>query len=226
LRARPDAVQLPQAQIQRESAPDGEPLARYQQLVGRHWAEKRQSAEALFDEHRDSVFGSRALAALCLMTDPLSDIARRLANHLNDGQQYRLANELYAKLYQAGTMSHGTLLAYASSYSEANPHLAGADHAITLAEEALKRVEQRFGNAPSSDEAVAAFAECHRRLGGLRQWRWRLSRSNEDLERAIVALSEALRINDRARSGCSNTRGFLPSRGSSRWYCCGFAIRA
>lgn len=193
-----------------ESAADGKPLEKYQKLLAECWIEKGASVADLFGEYRDSIFGSRALAYLCLIKEPLTEVAKQLANQLNDGQQYQLANKLYSKLYEAGKLTRGSLLAYASSYSEAKPDLAGADHAIVIVQEALKNVDQQFEQNLECREATAAYAECHRRLAGLRQWRWQLSRQAEDLERAVTAFSEAIRYNDRARViGLLKHPGFL-----------------
>jgi hypothetical protein len=130
----------------------------------------------------------------------LTETARRLANHLNDGQQYRLANELYSRLHAAGRLPMGSHLAYASSFSEAHPDLAGAEQAIAIASEALEKVEERFAKAQESPDAVYAFGECHRRLAGLFQWRWQLSREPAHLDRAIAAFEDAIRYGDRARA--------------------------
>ena len=132
-----------------------------------------KSVEELFAQHRNSVFGSRALGQLCLKTDPLSEGARRLADHLNDAQQYRLANEIYLRLYEAKRLTRGSQLAYASSYTEAIPGQEGADGGIALASDALTAMERQYAGTPDSPDAIIAFAECYRRLAGLRQWRWR-----------------------------------------------------
>jgi tetratricopeptide (TPR) repeat protein len=183
----------------REDAPDGEPLMRYQKLVADCWRTRGESPESLFKAHRDSIFGSRALAYHCLDESSLDQTAKDLAHHLNDGQQYRLANELFSRLKTAGQLSRASLLAYASSYSEAHPDLAGADQAIALVEEALKDVEREFAGNPDSRDAVAAYAACHYRLAGLYQWSWRLSRDAPHLDRALAAFEDAIRYNDRAR---------------------------
>ncbi len=205
--------------VQNENSPSGAPLARYQNLVADLWKERSESVADLFDKHRDTVFGSRALAYFCLDRDPLSSTAMRLANHLNDGEQYQLANELYLRQHDAGKLSRKGLLAYASCYSEATQDLMGADRGIELAEEALAKVEHEFSQASARTESTVAsartestlaYAECHRRLAGLRQWRWQLSREATDLERAIASSADAIRFNDEARTkGVLKHPGFL-----------------
>jgi len=184
--------------VQNETSAVGAPLAEYQRLVADVWISRGQSVDDLFADHRDSIFGSRALAYLCLKTDPMSETASRLANHLNDCEQYRLANEIYALQHEAGKMSRDSLLAYASSYSEANPDVAGADHAIKMVEDSMAEVERQPG-APSESDTTMMYAQCHRRLAGLRQWRWELSGEAPDLERAIQSSADAIRFNERAR---------------------------
>ncbi|MDH5538195.1 MAG: hypothetical protein OEY03_02210, partial [Rhizobacter sp.] len=74
----------------------------------------------------------------------------------------------------------------------------------------LKEEELGFGAASESVEAIVAFAECHRRIAGLRQWRWQLSHGNADLDLAIDAFDVAVRSNDKARSmGGLRHPGFL-----------------
>ncbi len=182
-----------------EDAPDGEPLSLYQKLVAACWRERGESLEGLFRDHRHSIFGSRALGYLCLDASEFNETAKVLAGHLNDAQQYRLANELFSRLHATGQLPRGSLLAYASSYSEAHPDLAGANEAIALVDQALKDVEVEFAGSPDSPAAILAYAACHYRLAGLYQWRSELSREGAHLDRAIAALDEAIRYNDRAR---------------------------
>jgi hypothetical protein len=159
-----------------EDSADGEPLAEYQTLVAQWWASQGESVRTVFEAQRGTVFGSRAVGYFCLDMDPTSETAKHIANHLNDGQQYRLANQLYSKLYEAGRLTRGSQLAYASSHSEAYPDIKGADRAIELVEEVLNSVQQEYSGAPDSSDAILAFAECYRRLAGLCQWRWQLRR--------------------------------------------------
>lgn len=185
--------------LPREDAPDGEPLTRYQKLAAECWRAQGESPERLFKAHRHSIFGSRALAYHFLDAGTLNETVRDLANQLNDGQQYRLANTLFSRLKAAGQLPRASLLAYSSCYSEAHPDLAGAEQAIALVEEAFKDVEHEFAGSPDSADAIAAYAACHYRLAALYQWRWRLSREAAHLDRAITAFDDAIRYNDRAR---------------------------
>lgn len=196
--------------VQNEASAIGAPLAEYQRLVADHWETRGQTAADLFGEHCDSIFGSRSLAYLCLKSDPLPETAIRLADHLNDCEQYQLANQLYAPQHEAEKLPLSSLLAYASSYSEANPDLKGADHAIKMVEDAMAKIEKQQPRTPAQPPSTAAYAECHRRLAGLRQWRWELSREAPDLERAIASSADAIRFNDDARTqGELKHPGFL-----------------
>jgi hypothetical protein len=195
--------------VQAESSADAEPLADYQKMVAEQWHAQGLTAYDLLRAQRETVFGLRAVAYLCLKTEPLADIAVELSDRLNDAEQYRLANELYSRVYEAGKLNWSDLLVYASSYSEANPDLAGADHAITLVEEAFRTVEQQYSQS-SEANSISANAACHRRLAGLRQWRWQLSREHADLDLAISAFADAILHNDRARNrGELKHPGFL-----------------
>lgn len=212
---RAEAAAQPLAAGAPEAAPDAEPCDVYQQLTAAAWHQRGDTLEALFEEQRRSVFGSRALAHLALTTglpigdDSARDLSRRLANHLNDGQQYRLANRLYEALLAVGRLSRGSQLAYATSYSEAHDDIEGARQAIAIAQRALDEAE---ANHPGRDsmEAVVARAECHRRIAGLRQWYWQKSLQPADLDAAISAFDDAVQWNDRARQiGALKHPGFL-----------------
>lgn len=193
-----------------EDSADGEPLSEFQNLVSQWWLSHGESAQALFEAQRGSVFGSRSLGYFCLDADPTSETAKNVANHLNDGQQYRLANQLYSKLYEAGQLTQGGQLAYSSSYSEAHPNIIGADRAIELAEEVLDGVQQQYSSSLESPDAILAFAECYRRLAGLHQWRWQLSSESNDLDSSLTAFADATRYNSRARDlGVLRHPGFL-----------------
>lgn len=193
-----------------EAAADAEPAAAYQHLVAEAWLREGRTLQALFQDHRQTIFGSRALACLCLAAPQDPVWTRRLANHLNDGQQYRLANRLYEALHAAGQLNRGSHLAWASSYSEANPDLPGAERALQIAQAALDEVERSVAADRQSAEAVLALAECHRRLAGLRQWRWELGQQPEALDDALRGFELAIHFNQRAREmGLLRHPGFL-----------------
>ncbi len=196
--------------VHNEDSAVGAPLEEYQRLVADLWETRGKADADLFEDHCDSIFGSRALAYLCLKTDPLSETARRLANHLNDSEQYKLANELYQRQHDAGQLNRSGLLSYASSYSEANPDIGGADDAIKMVEDAMAKIEQESPRSAPQGDITLAYAECHRRLAGLRQWRWELTREAPDLKRAIQSSADAIRFNEDARKqGALKHPGFL-----------------
>lgn len=210
-----EAAAQPVAAGAPEAAPDAEPCDPYQQLAASAWQQRGDTLDKLFDGQRSSIFGSRALAHLAMASglpkgqDSGTDLSRRLANHLNDGQQYRLANRLYEALLSAGRLSRGSQLAYATSYSEAHDDIEGATKAIAIAQSALDKAEE---DHPGSDsmEAVTARAECHRRIAGLRQWYWQKSLQPVDLDAAIRSFDDAVHWNDRARQiGALKHPGFL-----------------
>ena len=198
------------ASVRAEDSPDGEPLASYQQLLASYWRDKGESLSQLFDSHRGSLFGLRALAYLVLTKDPLSDDAKRLANQLNDAAQYRLANDLYSRLYKAGKLSRGSQLAYASSYSEAYSTTAGAEHAMALVSEVLAALEREYSSQQDGPQAVLEYAAAYRRLAGLHQWKWQTTRDPADLDKAIAVFAEGIQYTQRARDlGVMSHPGFL-----------------
>jgi hypothetical protein len=182
--------------VQAEDSADAEPLAEYQKLIAKNWYAQGSKLEELL-KHSETIFGSRALAYLCLSMEPLPKLSIKLANNLNDAAQDRLANELYERIYRAGTLNWQDQLAYASCYSEANPDLDGVGQAIALAEEAFRKVKDQYPQ--KSSDADLYNAACLRRLAGLQQWRWQLSHEAQDLDIAISTWEEAIQQTDRAR---------------------------
>ena len=182
-----------------EDWPDAEPLKRYQQLLAESWVAAKEPLSSLLEAHRGSVFGARALGYFAMATDPLSTDAKRLANQLNDGAQYRLANQLYSRLHEAGKLSRGSHLAYASSYSEEHGSSGGADRAIALVGEVLSAIERDYASRGDSADAIREYAAAYRRLAGLRQWKWQLTLDPADLDEAVAAFGQATRFTQKAR---------------------------
>lgn len=74
----------------------------------------------------------------------------------------------------------------------------------------MEVTKQKFSPSPDAAEATLAYAECHRQLAGLRQWRWQLSKDSADLNRAIAGFEQAIDFNARARrQGVLKHPGFL-----------------
>ena len=213
--SRTEAAAQPVAAGAPELAPDAEPCDAFQQLAAAAWQQRGDSLGTLFEAQRKSVFGSRALAHLALLTglpgaeQPGADLSRRLANHLNDGQQYRLANRLYEALLAIGRLNRGSVLAYATSYSEAHDDIEGAARAIAIAQGALDQAEAEHPDRDSM-AGVVARADGQRRIAGLRQWYWQKSLQPTDLDAAIRSFDDAVHWNDRARQiGALKHPGFL-----------------
>ncbi len=210
LRAPARTVEQRVASVRAEDSPDAEPLASYQQLLASHWRDNGAALSQLFDPHRQSLFGLRALAYFVLMTDPLSVDARRLANQLNDAAQYRLANQLYVRLYEAGKLTRGSQLAYASSYSEEHGTTAGAERAMALVGEVVTALDREYAAQQDAPQAVLEYAAAYRRLAGLRQWKWQLTHDPADLDHAITAFADGIRYTQKARDlGVMSLPGFL-----------------
>jgi hypothetical protein len=177
-------------------------LSKYQRLVASYWRRDNEELGKLYKEHRDTVFGARALGYYCLDEDPSPELATQVAAHLSDAEQYALANQLFGKLQNEGRLDYPDLLRYSTSYSEEHPGLNGADQALTLVRQAREMVEQRFGgmDAHTNPEAAADLAWCYQRFAGLREWRWQLTRHESDLEAAVEDFGAALQHMERARS--------------------------
>lgn len=198
------------AEARPEDAPDAEPLTPYQELLAGFWSAGSSSLQSLFEQHSASIFGARALAHLVLDQESLPELAKDLANHLNDEAQYRLANQLYTRLHKTGRLTGGSLLAYASSFSEAKPDVSGADGAIAIVKEELGRIEREHGAVRDNADAADSYAAAYRRLAGLLQWKWQLTHDPEDLDQAIRVFDDATTYSMKARDlGVGKLVGFL-----------------
>ena len=171
-----------------------EDLVKYQKIIASQWNQSDQSINLLFEQERDTIFGTRALGYYCLSQDPIPDQAIMIAGHLSELEQYQLANILFEKLKKEDKLDYENLLSYASSYSEEHIHLTGANKALEFAFQALEMVNERFEEPEigSSIESIEAFAECFRRIAGLNQWKWQLTEDEYDLESTIEYFLKAI----------------------------------
>ncbi len=196
--------------VQTESSPVGAPLEEYQRLVAELWEARGEQVADLFGAHCDSIFGSRAMAYLCLKIDPLSETAISLPTTSTTANSTNWPTSCMCASTRPESFPGSGVLSYASSYSEANPDIQGADHAIKMVEDAMAKIGPQDPRAPPQAASSLISAECHRRLAGLRQWRWELSRDAADLERAISSSTDAIRFNEEARTqGELKHPGFL-----------------
>jgi hypothetical protein len=196
-----------------------ESLERYEGIVADYWHQQGASVDQLLNEHGSSVFGLRALSNFCLKAPLLPENANRVAWRLQDAEQYAAANQIYKKLQADGRLTTKDILGYAGSYSEEHPDLQGAAAAIGYIQAVLKEQQKaqatnKPGKAnrskPSKSDQHAAteaelqdtimLADVYRRLGGLLQWKWQLSRSWEDLDASIKAHETALAQMIKARA--------------------------
>ena len=109
---------------------------KYQQLIAGYWKRGNEELEKLYAEHRDMVFGLRAMGYYCLEENPLPEQAVPIARHMVDAEQYELANRLFEGLRIEGKLDYVSLLDYASSYREEYTDLNGVNRAIAFAGEA------------------------------------------------------------------------------------------
>jgi hypothetical protein len=200
-----------------------ESLERYEGIVAEHWGERGATVDKLLSEYGDTVFGLRALAQFCLSGSTLPDNANHVAWRLQDAEQYGVANQIYRRLEAEGRLTTKDTLGYAGAYSEEHPDLQGATTAIGYVEAVLnkelqkaaeaaqaentrqkkaKNSEQKPGKADGDAEqqSTIMLADAYRRLGGLLQWKWQLSRRDDDLNASIKAHQTALTYMNSARA--------------------------
>ena len=181
------------------SAESGE-LDDYARMVAAAWRAEDADPEALYRQHLGTIFGTRALAWLCLAQHEVGPIAARVAARLTEQEQNHLANGLFEKIIAAGAAEWSDILRYATSYSEAHPDLPGADRAIAVARETLDVIRKQFPAPPKGDvDALVAHGEALWRISSLQRWRYQLTADKADLDEAVRTCGESLDHLRRAR---------------------------
>lgn len=170
-------------------------LGTYIDLVASKWREDGKDFETIFEAHRGSIFGASALGRYVLGDDKLlAEWAPKVASQLSDLAVWDLCSQIYQKLDKKGLASYQDLARYASAHSECNPDITGANQALEIAYRALEALEAHYNGDLESDDAIHALSYCKRRIAGLTQWRWELSRKPEDLESAIKEQSDCITL--------------------------------
>ena len=178
-----------------------EDLEKYQKNLAEQWKESQVPLRTLLKEHYDSVFGLKALGYYCLVAPTLPPEASEVASRLSDAEQYGFACDIYDRLRAAGLLTNDDLMRFATAYSETHPDLRGANVAIDFVQQAL--AEETKASTESEDDdgtRTARVAHCYRRLGGLLQWKWQITKEDGDLAVAVDALNNALVHMAKARS--------------------------
>jgi hypothetical protein len=178
-----------------------EDLEKYEKALAEQWRKDQRSLRELFREHKDSVFGVRALGHYCRSADRMPEGAAEVAAGLSDAEQYAFATQIFERLQAAGLLTHHDLLRYATAYSETNPNLRGANVAIGFVQQVLD--EELHAAADSSDQGDRTnshLAQTYHRLGGLLQWKSELTKDAADVMLAMEALNHALEYMTKARA--------------------------
>jgi len=76
--------------------------------------------------------------------------------------------------------------------TEDDPSLAAVRRALVTMQSARERAEKQLQESPEDPGAVFGLAHCDYALAGMLNWRWILSKSDEDLQAAIEALGAAV----------------------------------
>jgi tetratricopeptide (TPR) repeat protein len=168
-------------------------LEEYERLIARVWAEHKEDVDKLRQQHHKSIFGTRALGYLCLQQDCCSpDQVARIAATLFILEQYALANQLYARLETTRSLGPLDLLKYASSLSESEQEIPSVDHALRYIGKARELIEARGQNAPDDIETIGLRLWHDYSIAGMQAWRWELSKSSDDLGKAISLYETAI----------------------------------
>lgn len=189
---------------------ESDELEEYERMVAASWLESGVKIDELYSQHRGTIFGNRALGVFCLESPSLPILAAKIAARLSDQEQYRLANRVFERLRESDKAGWHDILRFATSYSEAEPNLAGADLALGYANEAMDIVRREFPDhdLQTNADGLTAYGEVLWRISSLRRWRYRLTADPADLEEAVRTCEESLVNLGRAR-----TLGGLPKPG-------------
>jgi hypothetical protein len=181
-------VEVPAGYVRAQS------LDPYQEIIAAFWARQGKALSDLRREFGQSVFGARALAHLCLAANPIPAEAANVASDLYDLEQYDLAKSLYGKLDAAGLLQMGYWLRFASSISENDRSLRGAQRGLEYIQRALDAASAQ-PPGPSTDSDLA---RCYHALAGMHLWKWELSKSDNDLATAIETLQKSQQFCEKA----------------------------
>ncbi len=180
---------------------DENALLTYQTMVADAWRKEGKPLASLLEEHGKSAFGAGALDVFCRAAKRLPPETPRVARLLYAHRRFAEARALFAHVVSATapvaaeagnegpTLSADDIGYYASAISEALPTAEGADQALAVLREAQDRCER----TKALVRVRFLFAD---RVGALRFWRWRLTKSPEDLRLAVEAMLSARQLAD------------------------------
>lgn len=176
-------------------------MVEYHRAVARQWANEGESIGERIDEHGNSVFGARTLGELSKLVEMPVEQEREVARLLHMNHQHAMACEIYKNLeHRPGGLTPNALLVYASSISEADSSLSGADAA-------LQKMLEAQAELTDSHSPLEHF-NTHHNLAGLRWWRWRLSEDTADLDFALahcldtaIFANQLIASNERTNTG-------------------------
>jgi tetratricopeptide (TPR) repeat protein len=168
-------------------------LVSYQQLIARQWQAADEPVDRLLKEHGYSAFGIRAVGYLCMMVDSSHELKSEVARRLYDLQQYDLSVEVFRMIDETRLTSQQLIL-FGSAISEAQSSIGSADRGLQLMQQAIQRLRTRLNDSPDSVKLHSALTQALNDKAGLCEWRWRLSKEEYDLSKAISLREEAMRL--------------------------------
>jgi hypothetical protein len=173
-------------------------LDEYQRLIAGVWADRKEDIDGFRLRHRRSIFGTRALGYLCLEQDCAPDQAAKIAANLFSLEQYSLANQIYARLESTGALGPRELLKYASSLSESEHTLPTVDRVLGYIGRARDLIEARAQDAPDDLDVIDLQVRHAHSVAGMYSWRWELSKSPDDLAKAISLFEAGVELSTQA----------------------------
>ncbi len=162
-----------------------ESLDNYQSTIANFWAKGDKSLTELHKENSSSVFGVRSLAYLCLQKETIPPEMTAIARELYSLEQYDLTNKVYEKIEKHDNLEIEDLLKYGSSISESNLTLVGVKHAFKYMNKALDKALSNLHKDKNQTQALRDVTKCYNQLSGIHLWKWKLTKTDEDLQVAI-----------------------------------------
>jgi tetratricopeptide (TPR) repeat protein len=172
-------------------------LDAYQQKIAELWiAQQEIDLDKLFDEHGNSVFGSRAIGYYGLTGKVEKIVQSKIADFLFNHEQYDLAARLYEECNKSNILDFKDLLHYGSAVAYACPDLPSAQIGLRIIEKAREAAKRRVDNDPNDNVARKEYSTATHHVASMWSWIWNISHEENDLQKVITELRDAIRTSE------------------------------
>jgi hypothetical protein len=165
---------------------------KFEELVAKQWIEKKEEPVGLIKQNKNNIFGMRALGVMCLLSEIDGEQVFEIAKHLYYQLQYDLSYRIIKNLEdnpKGYEFTPDNYIKYGSVVSE-------RDHTVKAADEALKLMKRGLEIAEKQVETNIKYEpyqifNLFNSIGGLQRWKWQITKSEQELSKAIEYLYKA-----------------------------------